>query len=601
MTGDEMAEKDDLFQDKDGNGPQDPDAEKSSSDVDDDSIDKDEIIDLLNSVDTPDLEEDVIELAETVELESDDADIVDLTEMAEPDDVLELTEEADLPEKEDQTIDLMATSEDFQPEHESEADVLELSDVIKTLPPEDKNVLDLTQEVRDSDEDEIVDLTDAVGAEPSEDEDGIVELTEVADEPADDEAILELTDEADVSEYEETIALGDEAPIELTQQADVAAEDEDDLKLTEEAAVAEEDEIVELTDEAEEAAAPAATDFAETIELDQSTLGDLTQAVKTSPEDEVFALTDEAGDTPAESEAARPKSSVFFETMEMDQSTFDHISQVAEKTEEDEILDLTDETESALAEAAPVVDDAAAPLATAYEETINLDQQEFADAIPQDDMIVDNDEAGKSEEPDEETETPVDYEDTIAMDPTAIPDSSTVDDQKADEEVVEPETPLPKPYEEDKELLELIDDIQATLDTEPQNVDTDEEVPVFEEEAAVVSDDSLENDAQPYELMDDDAVFADPDLPDSESELYDNLGIDLTSEIERNVFEEAQEAAIEDVQPPEDADVTQEEKPVPSDSVKSALKEALSDMLAEEDNPLTKAIEKAVRKAMKQG
>jgi hypothetical protein len=160
--------------------------------------------------------------------------------------------------------------------------------------------------------------------------------------------------------------------------------------------------------------------------------------------------------------------------------------------------------------------------------------------------------------------------------------------------------PLPKPYEEDKELLELIDDIQATLDMDPQKADTDEAEPLVDEKAAMDSDDFLENDAEPYELIDDNTVFADPDLADTESELYDNLGIDLTSEIERKAFEEAQEAAIDEVQPPEDVDVKPQEAPVPTDSVKSAVKEALSDMLAEEDNPLTKAIEKAVRKALGQ-
>jgi len=529
-------------------------------------------------------------------------DVVELTDAVPPadEDVLELTELAESSEKTDQTADLMATSEDFQSEPESEDEVLELSDVIKTLPPEDKDVSDLTEETHGSDKDELLELTEVVD-ESTEDEE-IIDLTEEAAAAEEDE-IIDLTEtisldqvesetEApDVSEYEDTIALDDEVPIALTRQAE-PAEDQEIVELTEAVAAP------EIAPQDESRPVP---ESAETIELDQGTLEELSQAAVPAGQDEVVDLTDEAEQNTVESKPAGPASSVFFETMEMDQSAIGDFPQ-SDETKEDEILDLTDEIESAPAEAVPALED--------YEDTINLDQQEFANAGSQDELAADADETGESEERTDEMKAPFDYEDTISMDQNDIPGFAPEEEPQAGEEVLEtesamdaspeaePATPLSKSYEEDKELLELIDDIQSTLDTEPKQADVDAEVGLFEEEAAGDADDVDQKAAQSYELMDDNAVFADPDLPDTESELYDNLGIDLTSEIERKAFEEAQEAAIEDVRPPEVVDAVPEEKPIPSDAIISAVKAALTDLLTEEDNPLTRAIEKAVRNAM---
>ena len=118
----------------------------------------------------------------------------------------------------------MATSEDFQPAYESEADVLELSDVIKTLPPEDKDVLDLTQEVRDSDEDQIIDLTETVGVEPSEDKDEIVEREEEDDFIENEPLGVDFREEAN-QDSEAELATGGE------ESGDKTLEDESNHRL----------------------------------------------------------------------------------------------------------------------------------------------------------------------------------------------------------------------------------------------------------------------------------------------------------------------------------------------------------------------------------
>ena len=99
------------------------------------------------------------------------------------------------------------------------------------------------------------------------------------------------------------------------------------------------------------------------------------------------------------------------------------------------------------------------------------------------------------------------------------------------------------------------------------------------------------------EFLDDDTFLKGDDIPESETEFVDHLGIDLTSEIERKALEEMEEAAMEDVTPPtEDMDST-----VEPDALKTAVKQALTDLLADENNPLARAIENAVKKALGQG
>lgn len=175
--------------------------------------------------------------------------------------------------------------------------------------------------------------------------------------------------------------------------------------------------------------------------------------------------------------------------------------------------------------------------------------------------------------------------------------SETPDPMDADpEEHVEDTVALPKAgYEEDKELLELIDDIQATLNDEPAATHAgDQEAANLVEEA--IDGNTREDDDDKYTFMDDDEFLEDRDSTESETEFADHLGIDLTSEIERKTLEESQEAAMEEVKPTERV-----EPDIPRGALETAVKQALTEMLADENNPLAKAIENAVRKALGQG
>ena len=58
-----------------------------------------------------------------------------------------------------------------------------------------------------------------------------------------------------------------------------------------------------------------------------------------------------------------------------------------------------------------------------------------------------------------------------------------------------------------------------------------------------------------------------------------------------------EEAAMEDVQPAEGIEPVTN----PESMESTVIKQALTEMLADEDNPLVKAIEKAVKKALGQG
>ena len=143
--------------------------------------------------------------------------------------------------------------------------------------------------------------------------------------------------------------------------------------------------------------------------------------------------------------------------------------------------------------------------------------------------------------------------------------------------------------------MELIDDIQATLNAEPAAAHVDERPETAEADDAIDTD-ARKDEAASYKFLDDDEFMEDDDIPESETEFVDHLGIDLTSEIERKALEEMEEAAMEDVKPTEGMDSA-----MAPHTLETAVKQALTDMLADENNPLTKAIENAVKKALGQG
>lgn len=201
-----------------------------------------------------------------------------------------------------------------------------------------------------------------------------------------------------------------------------------------------------------------------------------------------------------------------------------------------------------------------------------------------------------------------DAEDDEALDLIQKTDTSDIDDDiidltKTDEPLVQEQkeqfeetAALPSAgYEEDKELLELIDDIQATLNDEPAaaRAGTREDNARAGE---LIDANTVKDDADEYTLLDDDEIIQGEDVAQSESEFVDHLGIDLTSEIERKALENGRESVREDVQPTESMDAG-----IAPDALESAVKQALGEMLADENNPLVKAIESAVKKALGQG
>ena len=211
---------------------------------------------------------------------------------------------------------------------------------------------------------------------------------------------------------------------------------------------------------------------------------------------------------------------------------------------------------------------------------------EAADTVQELDFAAENDSLGLTDA------VAQDDIDEAALDPDE-PDEPVETDQ---EERFEETIALPSSgYEEDKELLELIDDIQATLNDEPLSArvgDQESTAPTDE----VIDTDTLEDNADAYTFLNDDDLIEDGGVPESESEFVDHLGIDLTSEIERKALEENQEAVMEDVKPTKDM-----ESGIAPGAVETAVKQALTEMLADENNPLAKAIENAVRKALGQG
>ena len=292
----------------------------------------------------------------------------------------------------------------------------------------------------------------------------------------------------------------------------------------------------------------------------------------------------------------------------VDDEVLDLTEVVAENEPEDDILDLTD-----IADTDETEDEGV------------LDLTQKAEASEVDDEILDLTEPVIEDEPEDEI---IDLLDTVEMSMDDMDDASDLDDNNLDAfdtadspaaeddtsqtgmdqtESVEPVEPVQEElavetattpsvgYEEDKELLELIDDIQATLDDEPLPAHVDDREDTTEEDEAIDTDTRGE-DAETYTFLDDDDLADSEGIPESETEFVDHLGIDLTSEIERKALQENQDDAMEEVKPPEGIEPT-----MAPGSLETAVKQALTEMLANENSPLTRAIENAVKKALGHG
>jgi hypothetical protein len=252
---------------------------------------------------------------------------------------------------------------------------------------------------------------------------------------------------------------------------------------------------------------------------------------------------------------------------------------------DDDTIELTDEAH------ATVIDDDVLDLT----ETVDVDEAE-----QEDDVLNLTDIADTAAEEEEAQDEILDLKETVSGDDTSQAGMDQTESVEPVEPVqeefsVETATMPSVGYEEDKELLELIDDIQATLDDEPVASHIDDREDTAEEDEAIDTD-TRDEDAETYTLLDDDDLADSDGIPESETEFVDHLGIDLTSEIERKALEENQDAAMEEVRPSEGMEPT-----MAPGSLETAVKQALTEMLADENNPLTRAIENAVKKALGQG
>jgi hypothetical protein len=401
--------------------------------------------------------------------------------------------------------------------------------------------------------------------EPSSDEDDdIIDLLDTVEIAAEDM-------EEDIIELADTVEAADDGNIELTEKSQGSVVDEDVLDLTEVVTDENEleDDILELTD-------IAAADDAQ----DDGVL-DLTQKIEASDvEDEIIDLTEAA----AEDDVISLLDTVEMPAQDMTKDVLEPADSVQETESEDgdDIIDLTE---------AAAEDDVISLLDTVEmpAQDMTKDILEPADIAQEADPDVDDDIFDPSE-------AMADFDSDAAAMELTEPDEAD-ETMEADEgEGFQETVALPSQgYEEDKELLALIDDIQATLNDEPAaaRVSDQEDIPQPDESIEV---DTPEEDTDAYTFLDDDEIIENGDVPESETEFVDHLGIDLTSEIERKALEESQEAVMEDVKPIENL-----ESDIAPGSLETAVKKALTEMLADENNPLAKAIENAVKKALGQG
>lgn len=327
----------------------------------------------------------------------------------------------------------------------------------------------------------------------------------------------------------------------------------------------EEDDIIELLDTVEMSAEDIGEDIVELtdmVEVNDDEILDLTEEAKESvADDDILDLTEVATDRDEAEDDILELTDIAAA-----ENTEDDIIDLTEPVTEDEVFDLLDTVEI--------------PAQDMTEETGEVVDTP-GEAVPDtDDDLFEADEAVADIDIDE-----------------AFPDLAETDEamEPAQEErFQETVSPLPAGYEEDKELLELIDDIQATLNDEPvtSRASDQESTPQTDEPN---EGDTLEKDDDAYTFLDDDVLIEDEKITESETEFVDHLGIDLTSEIEKNALEKSREEVLEDVKPTESL-----EPDVAPDAIETAVKKALAEMLADENSPLARAIENAVKRALGQ-
>jgi hypothetical protein len=249
--------------------------------------------------------------------------------------------------------------------------------------------------------------------------------------------------------------------------------------------------------------------------------------------------------------------------------------------EDDDIIDLLDssgesDVEEILELKETVDDEDILDLAEEADMTAG-DDEDFLELVEEADMTADED--GDIPDLAEETDITAGENEEDFIDLTSEADEDLSDQGKAaditDEDAVK--------IDEDKQILELIDDIQSTLDeTEEKEieepVDGADQVPLTDDTAVAIDDEEpLENTML---LGDEESVETD-DLSESESEFVDSLGLDLTAELSKEMFSEDSEASA-----------------LLTEKIENAVEQVIERMLSDENSSLVKAIQTAVKKGI---
>ena len=140
--------------------------------------------------------------------------------------------------------------------------------------------------------------------------------------------------------------------------------------------------------------------------------------------------------------------------------------------------------------------------------------------------------------------------------------------------------------DEDKEIMELIDDIQASLDdkeppeadAEPLEADTDQ---ISSEEDAGDGMAAAEEDGQEPIILGDEESLETAEISDSESDFVDHLGLDLTSEFSKEIFGEGAKENLASADPAQ---------------LEEIIDRTVRKMLSDKNSPLMQAISRAVKK-----
>ena len=340
--------------------------------------------------------------------------------------------------------------------------------------------------------------------------------------------------------------------------------DKDIIDLTDEARLPEDD-IIDLSDVVDPSAPESSTD-----------LLDLTEPI----------TGDEPGDEPG------------------DEEILDLIDAVDPSGDQEEILDLTEPVPQDAPDEDGVLDllDAVEPDGD-QDEIIDLTEAIPLEASDQDDLLdfIDIAEpAGEDEEildlsdlADDSLEDAIAFSETV-KDLEPEPEDHILDltDEATDEGDGAPEKTssitVPGPSY-DQEILDLIDDIQSTLD----ETDGTAEEPEIDEQNTVdeslLADETDDTSIDPVVLVGKGETVGEDESVESEADLVDNLGIDLTSELNRDILSDGEEGE------------SISEKDIPSEAADNTLGirvEAIVERVLQEklETILGRRIEDAVQK-----